>query len=168
MTSVIGLDLSLTSTGIATPDGEIALRSGPTTGMERLAFIRAEISTIARSYVDPVVYIEGYSFSSRASHAHAAGELGGVIRLMLWTDAIPYVDIPPATVKKFATGKGNANKDLVVSHVTNRAGRIFDSNDIVDAYVLRSIGCVLQGQPCPLGDMPKTHLAALDKLKETP
>lgn len=165
-----GVDLSLTSTGIATPLGEYAIKV-KTKGIERCEDIAHQILYYLADGLDEdqarerFVVIEGYSYGSRNSQAHAAGELGGIVRHHLWRRSIPYIDVPPTTLKKYATGHGNAGKDLVVSAVTHRAGRVFDSNDTVDALVLRAIGCELLGQPSPLGVLPKAQVAALAKLQ---
>ena len=83
--------------------------------------------------------MEGYSFASRHSQAHSIGELGGVIRLLLWESGIPYVLIPPTCRAKFATGKGNASKNEVVSAVSARTGIVWSNpgaDDKCDAWIL--------------------------------
>jgi crossover junction endodeoxyribonuclease RuvC len=135
--NVVGLDLSLTATGICTADqcATIKVRSN---GMKRLLDIREALVDHGLCAAD-VVVIEGYSFGSMNSHAHALGELGGHIRLCLYQAEIRYVDIPPAVLKKFATGKGNANKDVMVATAA-RAGCPADDNNAVDAWWLRQLG----------------------------
>lgn len=146
--NIVGLDLSLTATGICTASRceTVTVKS---TGMRRLLDIREQLVDRGICAADLVV-LEGYSFGSRQSHAHALGELGGHIRLCLYSAEIPYVDVAPALLKKFATGKGNANKDQMVATAA-RAGCPADDNNAVDAWWLRQLGlCAL----CPESVLP--------------
>lgn len=162
---VVGLDLSLTATGAAHPhpDGGAmsrTLKAGARRGMTRLAWLRDEIHTITTGA--DLVTIEGYSFSSRASQAHALGELGGVIRLALHEAGTPHLDVPPATLKTYATGRGNAGKVDVVVAARERLGYQGTDDNEADALWLRAIGLDLLGHP--IVALPKTHRRALDKL----
>jgi Holliday junction resolvasome RuvABC endonuclease subunit len=135
---VVGLDLSLTATGVCLPTGSFAVATSKTTGMARLDGLRNRILEWVTDA--ELVMIEGYSMGApRSSHSHAAGELGGLIRWSLWTDRIAYLDVPPALLKKFATGKGNANKDAMVATAA-RLGCPADDNNAVDAWWLRELG----------------------------
>lgn len=164
-----GLDLSLTSTGVAAPDGSLHIIASKQRGIERVVDIAHNaLHLIGALSVDhrgvDIVAIEGYSFSSRNSHAHALGELGGVVRYELWARGVPWVDIPPATVKKYATGKGNATKDQVLAAAIRRGGPLFTGtgNDVADAWWLRTL--TLDAYNHPLIAVPQTHRAALDKI----
>lgn len=127
--------------------------------------ISQEIASLLIELDDPIVFIEGYSFASRNSQAHAIGELGGVVRLTLWNLRIPYIEIPPTCRAKFATGKGNAGKNEVVSAVSARTGIVWSgsgADDMCDAWLLEECGRVRLGYP--RFEWPQTHLAALDKV----
>lgn len=167
--NVVGLDLSLTATGVAWPDGRTSTLALKTKGVERLD---AFYGWAGRSFIpDPtslhyadLAAIEGYSYASK-NQAHQAGELGGVIRLALHHVGVPFIDVPPTTVKLYATGKGNAHKDEVLAAAI-RAG-CHDSvttNDRADAWWLRAIGLHLHGEPV----VPETAYRdkALAKLRE--
>lgn len=160
--TVIGLDLSLTSTGVASTE-VVALQTG-LRGMERLAWLRDEILKKCDGQ-NPIVVVEGYSFGSRNSQAHAAGELGGVVRLALWEAGIPHVDVPPTSRAKFATGRGNASKSEVVSAVSARTGLVWSgkgADDCCDAWILREMGRTHFG----FGeyDWPAINMTALEKI----
>lgn len=112
------------------------------------------------------VAIEGYSFSSRNSHAHSLGELGGAIRIALYERGIPWVEIPPTVRAKFATGKGNAGKPEVVSAISAMTGIVWsggDGADKCDAWVIE------QALLTKLGESPyswrKEQLDALTKVE---
>lgn len=168
MTTIVGLDLSLTSTGIALDERTEAI-SCSLKGVERLRYIAREVMLRVMPTKDPVVCIEGYSFGSRNSQAHAIGELGGVVRFHLYELDIPFVEIPPTCRAKFATGKGNAGKNEVVSAISARTGIAWSgkgADDMCDAWILEEIGRVYFG--VPRFEWPKSHLAALEKIDWSP
>jgi Holliday junction resolvasome RuvABC endonuclease subunit len=79
--------------------------------------------------------IEGYSHAS-AHGAALAGELGGHLRWLLWHNGVAQVDVPPASLKKFVTGKGNADKSLMLREVYRRwSFEAVDDNE-ADAFTL--------------------------------
>jgi crossover junction endodeoxyribonuclease RuvC len=178
MRVVIGVDPSLTATGVCWPDGTTEVIKWPGRSVERLdAVYEWGYRDVGRAFDDAhggsvhwrkaaLVVIEGYSMGSarQQSHAHGLGELGGVLRLALHHDGVDFLDVPPAIVKKYATGKGNANKDLVRDAARDRLGLPAGvTSDECDAAFLREIGRCLVGDP-DVVPMPKSHLAALDKL----
>jgi len=172
MPSVIGLDLSLSSTGVAfpSPDGSWNTDSyqSRSTGMGRIAEIRGWFGAIVDWCPDPVVLVEGYSFSSRNSQSHALGELGGVIRMYMWDNMVPYIEVPPTSRAKFATGKGNASKNEVVSAVSARTGIVWSgkgADDECDAWVLQEMGLARLGSA--RHSWPAENMAALDKIEWT-
>ena len=149
---IIGLDLSLTATGIALPDSTTLTIRSKHRGMERLADIRQVILGLAAG--TDLIAIEGYSYGS-GHGAHQLGELGGTIRLALWDAAIPYVEIAPTQRAKYATGRGNAAKHLVISELSARTGRTFPDDNQADAYILHAMTLDHYGHP--IIDLPKTH-----------
>lgn len=167
--AIIGLDLSLTSSGWSCGDTRKVLTS-PLSGPERLHHLDTTIADLLDEIPEPrAVVLEGYAFATRHSRAHALGELGGVVRLRLWRQHIPFVEVPPKVRAKFATGNGNAGKDEVVSAVSARTGILFagkGANDLCDAWVLEEAGRTVIG--CPRYAWPKSHLAALEAVDWTP
>lgn len=177
--SVLGIDPSLTATGVAWPDGTTEVIKWPHRSVQRLDAVYQwvyEDSDLAESvfvrFYDAIhadqllVVIEGYSMGSarQQSHAHGLGELGGVLRLALHHCGIRFVDVPPACVKKYATGKGNANKDLVRDAARDRLGLPAGvTSDECDAAWLRQIGLALVGDPSVI-EVPQLHRSALDKV----
>lgn len=71
--------------------------------------------------------------------AHTYGEFLG--QLKAWADEdsikVPYLGVPVGTIKKFATGKGNANKAMVIKAVQEKFGHpdVTDDNE-ADALAL--------------------------------
>lgn len=164
MPTSVGLDLSLTSTGICA-NGDAQTISTNLKGIPRLNCISSMITNRLSEVLSPMVCIEGYSFGSRNSQAHSIGELGGVVRLTLWKRNIPWVDIPPTCRAKFATGKGNAAKNEVVSAISARTGIVWSgkgADDMCDAWILEEMGLVHFG--LSRYNWPKENLSALEKI----
>lgn len=141
---VVGLDLSLTATGVADQDGARVIRTGDMRGAERLKFLGAAIDRICmgKDYLEikaDIVILEGPSYGSEHSHQHSIGKLAGVVEVCLYQRGIPFIEIPPSKLKKFATNKGNAPKDLVLSEAVRMNNEINDNN-AADAYFLRLMG----------------------------
>jgi Holliday junction resolvasome RuvABC endonuclease subunit len=68
----------------------------------------------------------------------AAHCYGGFLAVMTaWCEAreIPYQGVPVGTIKKFFTGKGNADKTAMVSEARRRGHRVTDDNE-ADALAL--------------------------------
>lgn len=108
------------------------------------------IADWAREIVLPCeeISLEGYSYGSKGKVFHIA-ENTGVLKYKLWKDAKPISIYPPQQVKKFATTKGNATKDLMYEHfvretkkqimysIMPKAGKVGNPvSDIVDAYYI--------------------------------
>lgn len=160
----MGLDISLTSTGYSV-DGVTGIIKVKSRNAERLHEISNAVLFICFEYSIDIVVLEGYSFASRNSQAHSIGELGGCIRMKLWENSIPYVEIPPTSRAKFATGRGNAGKTEVISSISAKTGLNFSgsgADDECDAWILE--------QMCKtyLGDSQyqwtKEQLSALEKI----
>jgi crossover junction endodeoxyribonuclease RuvC len=158
---VVGLDLSLTSSGVAYADGTTG-RIRPTgRGMARLA----EVLTGVRAALDcwetdpELVVIEGYAYAS-GNRAHQIGELGGLVRHELYRQDIPTVDVAPSKLKIYATGRGDAGKAEMVANARERLGYVAFQPDEVDALWARAFGLHLLGSP--LVALPKSHTRALD------
>ena len=169
MALILGIDPSLTSTGFS-GGGHRGCLSSKKTGVERLADFAEQITALVNLMPDrPAAVIEGYSFASRHSQAHALGELGGVIRLTLFRLGVPFVDVPPTCRAKFASGRGNASKQEVISALSARTGIIWSgkgASDEADGWILEEMGL------CAIGKgrfaWPQQNLDALTKVDWSP
>lgn len=104
-TTIIGLDLSLTGTGVAvctrsdligdvTWDVQKILTKG-LNNTARLRTIRDTILRIIDVWNPAAVYLEGYAYG-RPNQAHQVGELGGVVRVALDEYAlVPWAPLAP-------------------------------------------------------------------------
>lgn len=162
--NLMGLDLSLSSTGYSCGDtaGVIASKLS---GVERLIEISESIITIIKDLSVDVVLIEGYSFASRSGQAFSIGELGGVVRVSLRKNNKPWIEIPPTCRAKFATGRGNASKNEVISAVSARTGIVWGNpgaDDKCDAWILQQMGFSYLG--LSEYNWPDVNLSALEKV----
>lgn len=159
MSVVIGIDPSLTGTGIVVlRNGEVELaeatKSRPELGIiERVKLIRNRILEIeadlsddkGRKYQSPaLMVIEGFSYGSKGRSVFDIAYLGWRIREELERlrseDGTPWIEVPPTQLKKFSTGKGTANKEIILQQVYKRWEYETDNNNIADAFVLAKIG----------------------------
>ena len=165
---LLGLDLSLTSTGYCI-EGETGIIAPKLKGAERLSKVSDEIIKIITTHSIEAVIIEGYSFASRNSQAHSIGEMGGAVRMKLWEMGAPYVEVPPTCRAKFATGKGNAGKTEVISAISAKTGLTFlgaGADDECDAWILRQMGLAYVGESKEY--WTKEQLGALIKVDWSP
>lgn len=152
---VAGVDASLTKTGVARTDGTLCTikLTSSLKGYDRLIpmarAIDLELSPrITRAVGPELVVLEGYDPHPRGALALIrAAELGGILRARLAGYRIPFVDIAPSTLKKYATGKGNAKKELMLAYALE-AGAHATNDDEADAYWLRTLGLELLEPTC--------------------
>ena len=161
---VVGVDLSLTGTGLA--DGESVaetIRPKHITGHERMAFILGEVVRAANDPRVALVVIEGPSFGSTGGSAHERAGLWWLVAHELWALTIPYAVVSPSARAKYATGKGNAQKDDVLAATIRRWPAFTGSdNNAADAWILAAMGRDHLG--LPVTAMPDLNRVALAKV----
>src|SRR5210317_417118 len=97
------------------------------------------------------VYIEGYSFGSKGQAVFQIAENCGILKYRLQQMRIEYDTVVPSVVKKGATGKGNADKDLMYESFSKETNtdlkKMFDVqkignpvSDIVDSFYIAKVG----------------------------
>lgn len=157
---VLGVDPSLTSTGLARPDGTVLTLNTKLKGAARLAWLRDSVEIHVLSA--DLVVLEGYAFS-RANQAHQIGEWGGVLRLLLHESGVPWVEVPSTQLKKFATGSGGAKKPQMLAEAIKRLGYSGYQEDEVDALWLREMA--MQHYGLSPHKLPAAQLAVLAKVQ---
>jgi len=108
------------------------------------------LDRIMENEVDKV-YMEDYSMGSKGRVFHIA-ENTGVLKYRMWSFGIPFQTIPPTVIKKFASGKGNANKERMqevfeeqnevkLKQLFNMTDKQWNpSSDLIDAYYICKYG----------------------------
>ena len=69
----------------------------------------------------PIINLEDYSFASKGKTFHIAENMG-MLKYKFYKLKIPFNLIAPSSVKKYATGKGNANKEKMVDTFRETTG----------------------------------------------
>jgi Holliday junction resolvasome RuvABC endonuclease subunit len=162
---VIGLDLSLTSTGVCLPDGTTyRIKTRAADGDRRLLHIRDSIRDDIADHRPHLVVIEDLP-----KHAMAAGitaKVHGAVLPELLDADVPYAYIVPATLKSYACDNGGADKSAMAAAAYLAAGAEFVDDrggDQCDAWWLRAAGHDWCG--LPLFDMPQAQRDRLSKGK---
>jgi hypothetical protein len=175
---VIGLDLSLTSTGIAGADWAYAVRPGKRRSHERLDWLCTAVAVCVRDGADLVV-VEGaaYAQGGQAGHHELAG-LWWLITQYLWRHRIPYAVANPHHRTIYATGRANpaqhlppkerskVAKGMVRSAAIERYGVECEGPgryDQADATILAAMGLDWLGYPTV--PVPDTHRRALQAVQ---
>lgn len=116
---------------------------------------------LAKTYIDIClangvtdIFMEGYAYGA-VGNTFNIGECTGILKLELWKAGINLEILQPSEVKKFATGKGNANKtamfDAYVEKTWHRMDKAVDDervgdkipspvNDMIDSYFILMCG----------------------------
>ncbi|HEY4375501.1 MAG TPA: hypothetical protein VGM93_00010 [Acidimicrobiales bacterium] len=156
--AVLGLDLSLTATGLAGPDWTRTLKPpGRMVGVDRLDWILDRVV----EHLDGVALavVEGPSYGSVGRGQHERGGLWWLIARLLAHRQVPTAVVSPNARAKYATGKGNAGKADVIREVARRFDWFEGDDNAADALILAAMGADHLGQP--MTTMPATHRAAL-------
>lgn len=184
MTVVVGLDLSLTATGIAVGAG------GPPTvttvtskgnksdtlaqRVARLRQIKREVDAFLAPFLwvgmtprDALIVIEGPTYATSTGHQHDRSGLW-------WLFADGYhrrftvAEASPSARAKYATGVGagkGASKDAVLLAVARRYPHVpVANNNEADALALYAMGARHTGRPID-DPLPATHLKAMDAVR---
>lgn len=166
---VCGIDPSLTSTGICLgTDPEkfsIECRGSKKRGetvIDRIQRYEGLIGLILATLEKArpkLILIEEYAYSKNMGGQMYLGEFGGLLRYHL-IDYTPHViEVTASCLKKFATGKGNSPKDVVMAHLAKDTGRLFTNNDEADSFVLFQMALCIVGRQKPRNEAQREAVA---------
>jgi crossover junction endodeoxyribonuclease RuvC len=165
---VLGLDLSLTGTGMSDGDRTWLIRSAGkkddslATRTARLRKIRAEV--VMHCEGAQLVVVEGPSYGTNSGHMHDRSGLWWLVVQALAHRGIAVAEVAPATLKKYATGKGNGPKGAMIESAARRLPNVATCGDDnrADALWLHAIGLDhLSG----LYVVPDSHRVALKSVR---
>lgn len=185
---VVGLDLSLTATGVASiaqddsdsgapwvmPTVETFVFGTGTAGdaiRSRSLRLRGLADRICQQVrTADLAVIERPAFGASGATSGAITDRAGLWWLVVARlDAafgIPVVEVSSNTLKMYALGIGKGSKDQVLSTVVRRYGHLapeLADNNEADALILADMGARYFGQA--LVDLPLTHLRAMKSPK---
>lgn len=146
----VGIDQSYSGFGITFMDMDsdkfyTVVFKGEGIGVSRLLNIQHKLVellglNIPNNAKEVVTAMEGYAFGSQM--AHMAGELGSIVKVVLWEflghykGKFPYI-IPPTVLKKYVTGKGtNIQKNQILLNVFKNWNVEFTDDNAADSYSL--------------------------------
>lgn len=162
--TVIGLDLSLTGTGVCrfplngtpvlnTIGSKGTAKDSCGTRAYRLQVLRDLILAATGPAFDiapDLVVVEGPSIGSNNPHTWDRAGLWWHVVGALYERKVPTAIVPPSTLKKWATGKGNADKSTVAAGVTRLFPDAECSNDNeFDSLCLAAMGAQHLGYDVP-------------------
>lgn len=143
---VLAIDQSYTSCGIVVfDDATIAYAERYVSDTKEDKFNRAfqvaeHLRQIALHYDVDFVAMEGLAF---AKNGNATRDLAGlqfsIATLLDYIEGYDIIIIPPNSVKRVATGKGNADKDEMVNKLPKKALKIFESLGVKKTTGLRDL-----------------------------
>jgi Holliday junction resolvasome RuvABC endonuclease subunit len=118
--------------------------------IERFGYISDFVLDILSDTQNPQIFIEGYSFGSKGQGVFQIAENCGILKYRLLQE-YNYTTVVPSVVKKGATGKGNADKDMMYEAFLKETKidlkKLFDTDkvgnpisDIVDSYYIQKVG----------------------------
>jgi Holliday junction resolvasome RuvABC endonuclease subunit len=116
----------------------------------RLIAIEKLFTTFFKEHTYDYIGMEDYALGmSRGSHQ--LGEVGGLIRMILYKNGVPFRLQDPNTIKQFTTNHGNADKVLMKKAVASDFNVVFKfdnltdkqndsvSEDLVDAFAIAQL-----------------------------
>lgn len=145
----VGIDLSLTGTGVAIFGAggwsttlirsKGAAAASLAERAERLERIADQVLQLVP--LDALAVIEQPAYSKTMGSMHDRSGLWWSIVGRLHADGVAVAEVPPSTLKKFATGAGNAGKDAVIAAVVRRFPDLdVIDNNVADAVFLAAMG----------------------------
>jgi len=146
---VLSVDQSYRSAGIVIiENGEMIFCEKYVTEKDKDVYHRAaqlatHLQLVALKWQPDVVALEGLSFGSVGNVTRDLAGLMFIIVVKLREDGYDPIVVPPTKVKKFATGKGNAKKEVLIENLPTGIRAAFDElgvkkttglADLADAY----------------------------------
>lgn len=169
---IIGLDLSLTATGIAwcNDDDHATTTLRPPSKMrggERLHWIIGQIARRGLFEADMVLVEELPTYGQHGNTATKMAELHGVVKYEMFRQCgrTPTMVIA-SQLKTLATGAGNSKKVAVLIAARERLRYQGDDDNQADALWLLQLGLHHVGHPAAV-KLPASHMRALDKVAWT-
>ena len=162
--AILGVDLSLNASGLCYRDRrgtytfyETNFTSSMITSDRWEGTVKIVLDFARKS---DIIFIEDYAHGAKGSAKSSLYELGGIIRYELGKIPKTFYAVPPTSLKKFVTGKGNCPKSLILKEVYKRWNADVDSDNIADAF-----GLVKMAEGC-LGmlELTKAQTEVLKKL----
>lgn len=166
---VVGLDISLRSTGVAW------IRDGSVSTWTIKSKVPLSVNAVAKqimSQLSPIflgettVFIEDYAFGKfgKSSSVSSLIELTGIIQYELYQAEVPYYKLAPTLVKKFLSGKGVLPKDQIPLLIFKKFNLTPDTVDACDALAVADLGYACLNKTGFNRELTKAELSCIKNL----
>lgn len=157
--TVVGLDLSMSRTGVATRTGvDSFVPPDQLEGFARMRWIRARVLEWTNGA--DLVVVEAPAYSSNKAHAKELAGLWHVVMIAIDARGTRWVDAMSNTLKKYGTGNGKCEKSAMVIAAVKRLPWLEVSNDDeADAAWACALGHALLDNP--IVELPQDNRSAL-------
>lgn len=177
MPRIIGVDTSLTRTGLARIDvvgslpPTIELWSVKSAAVgerwdarhDRIHELATEVGKAFDGFPSLVV-IESPAYGSNTGSIHDRAWFWGQVYHEARSRGIPVLTASPSGRMKYITGSGRADKDVVLAAAIKRWPSVdITNNDEADALIVGAMGARVLGHP--IDDVPLGHQEAIKKMK---
>lgn len=176
MSGVVGVDLSLTSTGLCHIDAGAIVSLGNVRSKgrrgdtwqdreKRLYALLNEVVEWVEARDPDLVVIEAPSYGSQHGAQHDRSGLWWMVNMALVSDGYATAKVAPQARAKYGTGAGNSKKDVVFAFVKEiyqpLTSERISNDDIADAVILSAMGARHLGHPVELVEPSEAVLASL-------
>ena len=161
--SVLSIDLSLAGTGVTSENGTCTIKT-KLKDEDRIFYIADQIVELLPTDTTLLI-IEGLAYGTQTGKAMERAGLWWFVKLLFYGQGVPTAICPPTVLKKYATGKGNSDKDTVMLEVAKRYGDIFKITNNNEADSVAMYAMAMDYLETPLVLVPKSYREALDKVQ---
>ena len=168
----LGADLSLTHSGIVILEGSKVIHHSvikskpptdltPTKELARIRKIVEDIEYIVINYEIDLAVIENFAFMARGTSLTQLAALSFFTRALLVDRSIPFLLCAPTSLKKFITGSGKGDKDMILMSIYKNYGFEAFDNNAADAYGLAAAGQAVLKNPINKLTIPQVEVIKL-------
>lgn len=108
--------------------------------------------------------VEGYGFASQSLSIIV--EVSAHFKRVLHRRGIPWIEVKPNALKKFVTGKGSGDKNVIMLEAYKRFGHSFKDDNECDAAMLAYLGLAKVAKSLLPKPLPAVHLEPLVELPD--
>jgi len=171
----VGIDLSMASTGYCVKRGSVmsvgtikTKKQDFANDLDRLKYIRDAVLAQVPADVDMICIEDFFTPSNRGQTGAAImlAMLGTLVRVELYDRGYPFFVPVPMQIKKFVTGKGNVQKNIVVREVYKRWGIDAKDDNQADACGMAHLAEALV-EDAGVNDRPKYQVEVVKKVLES-
>lgn len=160
---VLGIDLSMTATGIAGNDsGEVWMKTIPSKPgqiEDRLMGIVKQVNAIISEHQPTCVVIEGLAMASSTGSSHERSFLHFAVRASLRMRRIPFYICAPSSLKKFVSGGGKCEKSMIIREVYRNWNVVAADDNQADAAGLSFVAAAIEGTYKPTNQAQREVVA---------